>query len=106
MENLIEGDISAGKNVVVIEDLISTGGSSLKAVDALRKEGCQVLGMAAIFTYGFQAAVDNFVEKEVTLHTLSDYQTLIEVAVQSGYVSSDDVKTLSNWRNDPAHWGK
>ncbi|WP_430931933.1 orotate phosphoribosyltransferase [Saccharicrinis sp. 156] len=106
MENLIEGDIAPGKKVVVIEDLISTGGSSLKAVEALRKAGCEVLGMAAIFTYGFQTAVDNFTVKEVKLNTLSDYQTLIEVAAQTGYVSTDDVKTLSSWRNDPAHWGK
>ncbi len=106
MENLIEGDITPGKKVVVIEDLISTGGSSLKAVEALRKAGCEVLGMVAIFTYGFQKALDNFTEKEVKLDTLSDYQTLIEVAAASGYVSADDVKTLSNWRNDPATWGK
>ncbi|MGQ1785874.1 orotate phosphoribosyltransferase [Saccharicrinis sp. GN24d3] len=106
MENLIEGDIAPGKKVVVIEDLISTGGSSLKAVEALRKAGCEVLGMAAIFTYGFQTAVDNFTEKVVKLNTLSDYQTLIAVAAQTGYVSTDDVKTLSSWRNDPAHWGK
>ena len=106
MENLIEGDIAPGKKVVVIEDLISTGGSSLKAVDALRKAGCEVLGMAAIFTYGFRVATDNFTEKEVRLNTLSDYQTLIEVAVSTGYVSADDVRTLSSWRNDPANWGK
>ncbi len=106
MENLIEGDITPGKKVVVIEDLISTGGSSLKAVDALRKAGCEVLGMVAIFTYGFQKALDNFTEKEVKLNTLSDYQILIEVAASTGYVSADDVKTLSNWRNDPANWGK
>ncbi len=106
MENLIEGDIATGKKVVVIEDLISTGGSSLKAVEALRKAGCEVLGMVAIFTYGFQIALDNFTEKDVRLDTLSDYQTLIEVAAASGYVSADDVNTLSNWRNDPTSWGK
>ena len=106
MENLIEGDIAPGKKVVVIEDLISTGGSSLKAVEALRKAGCEVLGMVAIFTYGFQIAVDNFTKNEVKINTLSDYQTLIEVAVEAGYVSADDVKTLSTWRTDPANWGK
>ncbi len=105
MENLIEGDIKPGKKVVVIEDLISTGGSSLKAVEALRAAGCEVLGMVAIFTYGFQTAVDNFAEKEVKIDTLSDYQTLIEVAVETGYVSADDVKTLSNWRKSPSSWG-
>ncbi len=106
MENLIEGEIAPGKKVVVIEDLISTGGSSLKAVEALRAAGCEVLGMVAIFTYGFQVAADNFTANDVKIDTLGNYQTLIEVAVESGYVSSDDVKTLSNWRKDPANWGK
>jgi orotate phosphoribosyltransferase len=105
MENLIEGDIAPGKKVVVIEDLISTGGSSLKAVEALRVAGCEVLGMIAIFSYGFQTATDNFTTKDVKLNTLSNYQTLIKVAVESGYVSTDDVKTLTNWRKDPANWG-
>ncbi|MCW3784961.1 orotate phosphoribosyltransferase [Plebeiibacterium sediminum] len=105
MENLIEGDIQPGKKVVVIEDLISTGGSSLKAVEALRTAGCEVLGMVAIFSYGFQTAVDNFTAKDVKIDTLSNYQTLIEVAVETGYVSADDVKTLGNWRTDPANWG-
>ena len=105
MENLIEGDIQPGKKVVVVEDLISTGGSSLKAVEALRAAGCEVLGMVAIFSYGFQTAVDNFTAKEVKIDTLSNYQTLIEVAVETGYVSADDVKTLGNWRTDPAKWG-
>ncbi len=106
LENLIEGDLAPGKKVVVIEDLISTGGSSLKAVEALRASGSEVLGMLAIFTYGFQTASDNFKEKEVELTTLSNYQTLIEVAASSGYVSADDVKTLSAWRTDPGNWGK
>ncbi len=105
MENLIEGDIQPCKKVVVVEDLISTGGSSLKAVEALRAAGCEVLGMVAIFSYGFQTAVDNFTAKEVKIDTLSNYQTLIEVAVESGYVSADDIKTLGNWRTDPANWG-
>ncbi len=106
MENLIEGNIAPGKKVVVIEDLISTGGSSLKAVEALRAAGCEVLGMVAIFTYGFQIAEDNFTSKNVKIDTLGNYQSLIEVAVETGYVSSDDVKTLSNWRKDPGNWGK
>ena len=106
MENLIEGDIAPGKKVVVIEDLISTGGSSLKAVDALRDAGCEVLGMVAIFTYGFKTAEENFAKNQVELHTLSNYQALIEVAAATGYVSAEDVKTLSNWRIDPANWGK
>lgn len=106
MENLIEGDVMPGKKVVVVEDLISTGGSSLKAVEALRKIGCEVVGMVAIFSYGFQTAIDNFVANDVKINTLSDYQTLIKVAAESGYVSADDVKALSSWRNDPANWGK
>ncbi len=106
MENLIEGDLTPGKKVVVIEDLISTGGSSLKAVEALRAAGCEVLGMLAIFTYGFPVAVENFETKAVKLNTLGDYQTLIKVAVESGYVSSDEVNTLTNWRKDPGNWGK
>ncbi len=106
MENLIEGDIKPGTKVVVVEDLISTGGSSLKAVEALRAAGCEVLGMVAIFSYGFQTAVDNFATKEVKIDTLSSYQTLIEVAVETGYVSADDIKTLGNWRTDPSSWGK
>lgn len=106
MENLIEGDIAPGKKVVVIEDLISTGGSSLKAVDALRDAGCEVLGMVAIFTYGFKTAEENFAKNQVELNTLSNYQALIQVAAATGYVSAEDVKTLSNWRIDPANWGK
>ncbi len=106
MENLIEGEIAPGKKVVVIEDLISTGGSSLKAVEALRAAGCEVVGMLAIFSYGFQTAVDNFSDKNVKLNTLSDYPTLIDVAIETGYVSADDLKTLSSWRNEPSTWGK
>ncbi|MCW3805284.1 orotate phosphoribosyltransferase [Plebeiibacterium marinum] len=106
MENLIEGDIKPGTKVVVIEDLISTGGSSLKAVEALRAAGCEVMGMLAIFTYGFQTAEDNFASKEVKIDTLSNYQILIDVAAATGYVSSDDVKTLGSWRTNPAEWGK
>lgn len=106
MENLIEGDIAPGKKVVVVEDLISTGGSSLKAAEALRDAGCNVLGMVAIFTYGFKTAEENFAKNQVELNTLSNYQSLIEVAAATGYVSAEDVKTLSNWRIDPANWGK
>ncbi|SMO87379.1 orotate phosphoribosyltransferase [Saccharicrinis carchari] len=106
MENLIEGDITPGSKVVVVEDLISTGGSSLKAVEELRKAGCEVLGMVAIFTYGFKTAEENFSKKAVKLNTLSSYQALIQVAAATGYVSEEDVKTLSNWRLNPANWGK
>jgi len=106
LENKIEGDIRAGQKVVVIEDLISTGGSSLKAVEALRAAGCEVLGMVAIFTYGFQTAVDNFTNADCKLATLSDYNTMIELAVESGYIKEEDVENLKEWRKDPSVWGK
>lgn len=106
MENLIEGEVKAGQKVVVIEDLISTGGSSLKAVEALRGAGCEVMGMAAIFTYGFQTAVDNFAAAKVTLHTLSNYAALSDLAFESGYISTEQFEQLKQWRKDPANWGK
>jgi orotate phosphoribosyltransferase len=106
LENLIEGDLKPGQKVVVIEDLISTGGSSLKAVEALRNNGAEVLGMLAIFSYGFKVAEDNFAESAVKFETLSDYKALLRVAVETGYVSSDDLSTLSQWREDPANWKK
>lgn len=106
MENLIEGDLRPGQKVVIIEDLISTGGSSLKAVEAVRNSGCDVLGMVAIFTYGFQTAEDNFVKAKVKLDTLSNYQTLIKVASETGYVTTDNVAALSEWRKSPATWGQ
>ncbi|NOU60463.1 orotate phosphoribosyltransferase [Marinifilum caeruleilacunae] len=105
MTNLIEGEIKAGQKVVVIEDLISTGGSSLKAVQALREAGCEVLGMVAIFTYGFQKAVDNFTEANCKLDTLSDYNVMIDRAQEIGYVQAEDVDQLKEWRKDPASWG-
>jgi len=104
MTNLIEGDISVGKTVVVIEDLVSTGGSSLNAVSALREAGLKVLGMAAIFTYGFPQAEENFSQAEVALHSLGNYHDLIEQAVQTGYIQPEFHKTLESWRKDPAGW--
>lgn len=104
--NLIEGDIKAGQSVVVIEDLISTGGSSLKAVEALREAGCDVKGMAAIFTYGFDNASQNFRTADVNLITLSDYPSLIRQALKENYVTEADLETLDAWRKDPASWGK
>lgn len=105
MTNMIEGDIKPGQKVVVIEDLISTGGSSLKAVNALREAGCEVLGMVAIFTYGFQTAADNFTNAECKLDTLSDYNIMIDRAQEIGYVKAEDVDQLKEWRKDPASWG-
>jgi orotate phosphoribosyltransferase len=102
--NQIEGYYEKGQKVVVIEDLISTGGSSLNAVRALREAGCDVLGMAAIFTYGFGRATDGFASENCTLNTLSDYNTLLEIAVESGYIGQAEVETLKKWRVDPSSW--
>jgi orotate phosphoribosyltransferase len=104
MQNMIEGDYHPGKKYVVIEDLVSTGGSSLKAVEALREAGCEVLGMAAIFTYGFQLSVDKFEENNCTLDTLSNYDALIDQAVSSNYIQSEDVEILKQWRISPDTW--
>jgi orotate phosphoribosyltransferase len=105
MGNQIEGRILPGQKVVVIEDLISTGGSSLKVVDVLRDMGAEVLGMAAIFTYGFALADDNFNQKNVPLICLSDYQCMIVEALKLDYISEGQLATLAQWREDPASWG-
>lgn len=106
LSNQIEGAYEKGAKVVVIEDLISTGGSSLSAVEALRDAGCEVLGMVAIFTYGFPQAVENFAKAGVTLDTLSNYETMIGLAVEQGYVAESDIATLREWRLGPANWKK
>ena len=106
MENLIEGEVKPGQKVVVIEDLISTGGSSLKAVEALRAAGCDVLGMVAIFTYGFQTAIENFEKANVTLFTLSNYNALAELALETKYINEEQFEALKQWRVDPSNWGK
>lgn len=104
--NQIEGDLEAGEKVVVVEDLISTGGSSLKAVEALRLAGAEVIGMVASHTYGFPAAAEAFRRAGVKLITLTDYDHIIAQAVDTGYVSEDDVEMLRRWRENPAEWGK
>ncbi len=104
LENLIEGNLKPGQKVVVIEDLISTGGSSLKAVEAIRAAGCEVVGMAAIFTYGFPIAVKRFKDACVELITLSNYNAMLEAALDTQYIRPDDVETLKEWRKDPANW--
>ncbi|MBE0667601.1 MAG: orotate phosphoribosyltransferase, partial [Bacteroidales bacterium] len=104
--NQIEGHFEKGQKVVVIEDLISTGGSSLGAVKALREAGCEVMGMIAIFTYGFKKAEDAFKDGECRLDTLSNYGVLVDMALSSGYISADDVETLKKWRTDPSVWGR
>ncbi|MDR2936824.1 MAG: orotate phosphoribosyltransferase [Rikenellaceae bacterium] len=105
LANQVEGEFRPGDRVVVVEDLVSTGGSSLSAVEALRAAGCEVMGMVAVFTYGFPMADDNFRSADVTLDTLSDYKTLIECAIERGYVEEDDIKTLRAWRQSPGTWG-
>ncbi|ADI27383.1 orotate phosphoribosyltransferase [Geobacillus sp. C56-T3] len=101
----IEGKAEPGQRVVVIEDLISTGGSSLAAVRALKEAGCEVLGVAAIFTYGLEKAKQAFAEENLPAYTLTDYNTLIETAVRLGAVSEHDLATLRQWRENPEEWG-
>lgn len=101
LENLIEGEYRKGQKAVVVEDLISTGGSSLQAVEALRNAGCEVLGMTAIFTYGFKKAEDNFRNAGCELTTLSNYNAMIELAVRTGYVKPEEVERLKEWRLSP-----
>ncbi len=103
-QNQIEGLLEPDQTVVVIEDLISTGKSSLNAVDALLKGGARVKGMVAIFTFGFDVAQENFEKKGVELHTLSDYQTLVELASDSHYIKEEQLTTLMEWRKDPSLW--
>lgn len=102
--NMIEGKISEGERVVVIEDLISTGKSSLNAVEALRTAKANVLGMVSIFTYGFKVADENFAEAKCPLTTLSDYDTLVHTALESDYISNEDFQTIKNWRLAPQDW--
>ncbi len=106
MGNQIEGQIKPKQKVVLVEDLISTGGSSLKAADALREAGADVLGMVAIFTYSFGIADQNFAEKKVKCHTLSNYEVLIEQAVKQKYVTESQLVTLQEWRLNPSEWRK
>ena len=106
MANLIEGGLQPGMKVVVVEDLISTGGSSLKAVEALRQHGCEVLGMVAAYTYGFPVAEEAFAAAGVTLTTLTNYEAVVETALQTGYIEQSHVPMLAAWRKDPANWMK
>lgn len=104
LENLIEGELKPAMKVVVIEDLISTGGSSLKAVEAIRQNGCEVIGMVASYTYGFPVAEQAFADANVTLVTLTDYEHVVQEALETGYIDAADVEVLHQWRKDPAHW--
>ena len=105
-KNLIEGKVESGQSVVVIEDLVSSGKSSLAAVQALRDGGFKVNGMGAIFSYGFEHAKKSFEEANCDLFTLGDYDTLIEQALETKYITKDDVEMLKVWREDPSIWNK
>ena len=100
--NQIEGKIKPGMKVVVVEDLISTGGSSLECVEALRQAGCEVIGLIAIFTYGLPKAQERFAQANCSYHTITDYDTLIEVAVKQNYIEESDLQKLKQWKKDPS----
>lgn len=104
LENLIEGNLKPGQKVVVIEDLVSTGGSSLKAIEAVRAAGCEVIGMVAIFSYEFPIAQEAFKKAGVKLLTLSNYSAMLDAALKINYIRESDIATLQEWRKDPANW--
>ena len=106
LANLIEGELPTGAKVVVVEDLISTGGSSLKAVEALRNAGFEVVGMVASYTYGFDVAKQAFEDAKVQSLTLTNYEAVLEAALQTGYISNDQIPTLNEWRSNPSEWRK
>ncbi|HZJ78990.1 MAG TPA: orotate phosphoribosyltransferase [Dysgonamonadaceae bacterium] len=106
LENLIEGDLRPKQKVVVVEDLVSTGLSSLKAVEAIRKDGAEVLGMVSIFTYGFPIAAKNMEEANVQLTSLSNYEAILDEALHTEYIDESDLQTLQDWREQPDTWGK
>ena len=104
LENLIEGDLKPGSKVVVVEDLISTGGSSLRAVEAIRNAGSNVIGMITIFTYGFPVADEKFKEAKVKYTALCNYDAILDEALKTDYVAESEIKTLQEWRKDPVKW--
>ncbi len=104
MGNQIEGGVAKGETTVVIEDLVSTGGSALSVIDALQFVGANVDALISIFTYGFDVSMDNFQKVNVPLYTLTDYTTLVDVAVEKGFVNSEDLEILSSWRTNPDTW--
>ncbi len=106
MQNQIEGRIEKGQKCLVVEDLISTGGSSLKAVEVLRNEGIKVIGLIAIFTYGFALADENFKKHNLKYHCLSNYEALINVAIENNFIQGEQMQKLQAWRKDPANWSK
>ena len=104
LENLIEGNIKPGQKVVIVEDLVSTGKSSLKAAQAVRDAGAEVVGMVAIFTYEFPQAAEAFKQAGIKLLTISNYSAMVDAAVKANYIKAEDVETLKQWREDPANW--
>ena len=104
MKNMVEGDLTQGQNVVVVEDLVSTGKSSLQAVASLREAGCEVKGMVSIFTYRLQVASEAFAQAKVRLHSLTDYHILLDQAIADKYITDKDLASLQAWREDPANW--
>jgi orotate phosphoribosyltransferase len=104
LENLIEGELKPGTKVVVVEDLISTGGSSLKAVEAIRNYGCEVVGMVASYTYGFDVAEKAFSDANVKLVTLTNYEAVVAQALSTGYIKEEEVELLNQWRKNPSEW--
>ncbi|KAA6308903.1 Orotate phosphoribosyltransferase [termite gut metagenome] len=104
LENLIEGELRPGMKVVVVEDLVSTGGSSLNAVEAIRRDGCEVIGMVAAFTYGFDVSIKAFKEAKVPLVTLTTYDMVLKTALETEYIKEEDITILEQWRKSPAHW--
>jgi orotate phosphoribosyltransferase len=105
LENLIEGDLRPHQKVVIVEDLVSTGGSSLKAVEAIRNNGSQVLGMISIFTYGFPVAEEKFKQAKVKHLALCNYKAILDQALATNYITQEDMKTLQEWHKDPSAWG-
>ncbi|MBA4299014.1 orotate phosphoribosyltransferase [Algoriphagus alkaliphilus] len=106
MENMIEGKVTPGQKVVVVEDLVSTGGSSLKAAEDLKNAGFEVLGMVAIFSYGFDVAAKNFADAGIKLVCLSHYDALLPMAVKMKYITPETLESLEEWRKDPGGWGQ
>jgi orotate phosphoribosyltransferase len=106
LKNQVEGDLTVGRSVVVVEDLVSTGKSSLNAVKALRDEGCEVKGMVSIFTYGFDESAKAFAKEKVKLSSLTNYSILLDQALRSGYITEKDILPLNEWRKSPSTWGE
>lgn len=104
LENLVEGNLRPGQKVVVLEDLVSTGGSSMRTVETVRNSGCEVLGVAALFNYEFPMAIKRLRNEDINLVALLDYNTMLEAALDIHYITADDVETLKEWRKDPANW--